>query len=84
MRVRARNDCNSWIPAEDTRFEIVSSGGAGGGTLGRESGMFQAPIPPLSANAETMIEIDCPNDLPGGCRFTASVWGAAGGERKPE
>lgn len=84
VRVRARNSCNLWIPVNDSRFEIISISNASGGTVGRETGMFQEPIPPLSSNVETFVAIDCPSNLPGGCRYTAAVWWAAGGGRRPD
>lgn len=84
VRVRARNNCNFFVPVDDSWFEIVSTAGVNGSTLGREVGRFQIPIPPLSRDTETTIEVDCPQDLPGGCRFTAAVWWAAGGGRSPE
>lgn len=84
VRIRARNSCNSFITADESWFELVSTGAANGSPIGREVGRFQLPIPPQSRDSETMMEIDCPHNLPGGCRFTASVWWAAGGGRRPE
>lgn len=80
LAVRARNVCGEWIPADESWFEIVSKPVFGGGTAGREVGHFQAAIPPNSAHAETLIEIDCPAPA-GGCQYIASVWSAAGGGR---
>jgi hypothetical protein len=72
-RVRARNSCNAWIPAEDTGFEIVSIGAARGAQLGREVGQFQDAIAPFASNAETWIGVDCPENLPGGCRYIVTA-----------
>lgn len=83
LQVRAQNTCGIWVPAEDSRFEVVASPVSGGGTGGREVGMFQAAIPPNSSHVETVIEIDCPAPA-GGCQYSASVWWAAGGGRRVE
>lgn len=84
VRIRARNSCNSFVTADESWFELVSISAANGSPIGREIGRFQLPIPPQSRDSETMMEIDCPHNLPGGCRFTASVWWAAGGGRRPQ
>lgn len=83
-KVHARNRCTSWIPAEDTWFEAISRSGTNGSTIGREVAHFYEPIAPMEPDVETLISIDCPPDLPGGCTFSAEVWWAAGGGRKPE
>jgi hypothetical protein len=75
-RVRARNSCTDWISAEDTSFEVVSFGAARGERLGRAGGSFATAIPPLSS-AETVVGIPCPENLPGGCRYTVTGWWVA-------
>jgi len=80
LAVRARNACASWVPAEDSWFEVVSKASSGGGTVARETGRFQSAIPPGSSHVETVIEIECPAPY-GGCRFEASVWSPSGSGR---
>jgi len=81
--VRVRNTCATWVPAEDSWFEVVSKPSSGGGTVARELGRFQAAIPPGSSHVETVIEIECPAAY-GGCRYEASFWLPSGGGRNFE
>ena len=83
LAVRATNTCATWIPIEQTWFEVVSKPLAGGGTVAREVGQFQSAIPPRSSHVETAIEIDCPVPA-GGCRYEAAVWSPSGGGGGPE
>src|SRR5262249_3007104 len=83
VKVRARNACNIGIPSDDSWFEITSVANGTGATIGRETARFQGPIAPMSHDTETMVEVDCPPDLPGGCRYSVAVWWAAGGGRAP-
>jgi len=82
VRVRARNMCGAGIESADSWFEITAVSNGSGATIGREQGRFQTPIGPYSSDAETFIEVDCPKNLPGGCRYDVAVWWAAGGGRK--
>ena len=83
VKVKARNRCNTGVPSDDSWFEIRSYS-YNGVPIGREVGRFQAPIAPFAADAETLIEIDCPPNQPGGCRYEVEVWWAAGGGRKAQ
>ncbi len=72
LKITATSTCSSWVPAEETGFEVVSKPLAGDGIVAREAGQFQGAIPPRSSHAETIIEIDCPAPA-GGCRYEVSV-----------
>ncbi len=73
LRVRVRSHCGFWVPVEESWFEIVATPVSGHGTTGRATGSFQTPIGPHSSNVETLVEVDCPTDLPGGCRYSVSA-----------
>ncbi len=81
LKVKVRNTCNNYVPADETWFEVVAAG-PNGATIGRAVGHFGEPIAPFSWELETFIEVDCP--LVGGCRYSVSVWSAAGGGHKVE
>lgn len=83
VKVHARNGCNTGVPSDESWFEITSISNADGSTVGKEVGRFQGPIGPFATDAETLVEIDCPTNLPGGCRYSVEVWWAAGGGRGP-
>jgi len=69
VKVRVRNACAIWIPAEESWFEITAMPSSGQGIAGRATGSFQTPIGPHSSNVETFIEVDCPGDVRGGCKY---------------
>jgi len=69
VRVRVRNACGFWIPPEESWFEITAMPANGQGISGRATGSFQTPIGPNSSNVETFIEVDCPGDVRGGCKY---------------
>ena len=69
VKVRVRNTCGFWIPPEESFFEITAMPSNGQGIVGRATGSFQAPIGPHSSNVETFIEVDCPGDVRGGCKY---------------
>lgn len=72
LRVRVRNACTFWVPPEQSWFEIVATPSNGQGTTGKATGSFQGPIAPHSSNVETFIEVDCPSEVQGGCRYTVT------------
>ncbi len=69
VKVRVRNACAIWIPIEESFFEITAMPSSGQGIAGRATGSFQTPIGPHSSNVETFIEVDCPGDVRGGCKY---------------
>ena len=69
VKVRVRNACGFWIPPEESWFEITAMPANGQGISGRATGSFQTPIGPNSSNVETFIEVDCPGDVRGGCKY---------------
>jgi len=69
VKVRVRNACGFWIPPEESWFEISAMPANGQGISGRATGSFQTPIGPNSSNVETFIEVDCPGDVRGGCKY---------------
>ncbi len=69
VKVRVRNACAFWIPPEESWFEITAMPSSGQGIVGRATGSFQAAIGPHSSNVETLIEVDCPGDIRGGCKY---------------
>jgi hypothetical protein len=69
VKVRVRNACAIWIPVEESFFEISAMPSSGQGIAGRATGSFQTPIGPHSSNVETFIEVDCPGDVRGGCKY---------------
>ena len=69
VKVRVRNACDFWIPPEESLFEITAMPASGQGIAGRATGSFQTPIGPHSSNVETFIEVDCPGDVRGGCKY---------------
>ena len=69
VKVRVRNACGFWIPPEESWFEITAMPANGQGISGRATGSFQTPIGPSSSNVETFIEVDCPGDVRGGCKY---------------
>ncbi len=73
LRVRVRSHCGFWVPVEESWFEIVATPVSGHGTTGRATGSFQAPIGPHSSNVETLVEVYCPTDVAGGCRYSVSA-----------
>jgi hypothetical protein len=69
VKVRVRNSCGFWIPADQSGFEITALPSSGQGVTGRATGSFQHPIGPHSSNVETFIEVDCPGDVRAGCKY---------------
>ena len=69
VKVRVRNACGFSIPPEESWFEISAMHANGQGISGRATGSFQTPIGPNSSNVETFIEVDCPGDVRGGCKY---------------
>jgi hypothetical protein len=69
VKVRVRNACGFWIPTDESFFEITALPANGQGIAGRATGSFQVPIGPHSSNVETFIEVDCPGDVRGGCKY---------------
>ena len=69
VKVRVRNNCGSWVPVDQSGFEITAIPSSGQGVVGRASGSFQHPIGPHSSNVETFIEVDCPGDIRAGCKY---------------
>jgi hypothetical protein len=69
VKVRVRSTCPFWIPPEESWFEIEATPSSGQGVTGRARGNFQTPIAPHSSNVETFIEVDCPGDVRGGCKY---------------
>ncbi len=69
VKVRVRSTCSFWIRPEESWFEIEATPSSGQGVTGRARGNFQTPIAPHSSNVETFIEVDCPGDVRGGCKY---------------
>ena len=67
--VRVRNSCDITIAPEESQFEITAMPASGQGIAGRATGSFQTPIAPHSSNVETVIEVDCPGDVRGSCKY---------------
>jgi hypothetical protein len=83
-RVKARNDCDTSLPGEQSWVEVRVIAAVGGQGVGQEYARFQGPIP-ARGTAETFVRITAEGIEPTQFyRFEVSLWPDAGTGRSPD